>query len=82
MPEFESGLGNEMIAMQTSTPVRSFSAVQGLGRRKSWPTFFDLLDDLACGFYGLEPVPDETFCDTIPAVCWAVPGAYASSIDG
>jgi len=81
MLEIESGLEPDMTATHSPTPVPQIGAAQGFARGRASPTFFELLDDLACGFYGLEPAGDETFRDTIPAVCWAVPGAYASPID-
>jgi hypothetical protein len=70
-----------MIAFQTATATRQLDAAPACARESSCPSFFDLLDELACGFYGLEAARHETFRDTIPAVCWAVPGAYAGSVD-
>ena len=81
MLESESGPEHKMIAIRTSTPVFPIGEMQGSAPGRASPTFFDLLDELACGVYGLEAASDATFCDTIPAVCWAVPGAYASSVD-
>jgi hypothetical protein len=82
MLDIEPGQEPDMIASQPPTPTRPIAAARGIARSRSSPTFLDLLDELACGIYGLETPAEETFRDTIPAICWAVPGAHAGSVEG
>jgi len=46
--------------------------------------WWDLADDLSDFVFGPRTIPSESeaaFKDTMPAVCWAVPGAFAGPAD-
>jgi len=59
----------------TSSPSATPSA-----QSESWGSLADRLDALVCGSEDLPAAEDAGFHDTMPAVCWAVPGAYAGSV--
>jgi len=48
---------------------------------ESWGSLADQLDALVCGSEELQASDDAGFHDTMPAVCWAVPGAYAALVE-
>jgi len=70
-----------MIATQTTAPSGSIDTPEGSFLVGAWIVFAGQLNDLLCGAHELEAAGEVIFQDTVPAVCWAVPGAYASSID-
>ena len=70
-----------MIATQTTAPPGSIVTPEGSCLVGAWIAFAGQLNDLLCGSQELEAAGEVVFQDTVPAVCWAVPCAYASSID-
>jgi hypothetical protein len=61
-----------MTLSQSTTPATQF---------ESWGSLAKQLDALVCGSEELQAADDTGFRDTLPAVCWAVPGAYASALE-
>jgi len=61
-----------MTSSQSTTPAAQFA---------SWGSIADQLDALVCGDEGLQAADASGFDETMPAVCWAVPGAYAAVVD-
>ena len=62
-----------MTPLQPATPFVQF---------ESWGSIAEQLDALVCGSEELQAANEEEgFHDTMPAVCWAVPGAYAALVD-
>ena len=59
-----------MTTSQSNTPAAQFA---------SWGSLADQLDSLVCGDEELEAADATGFDETMPSVCWAVPGAYAAS---
>ena len=62
-----------MTPSQSTSPAAQFS---------SWGSLADQLDALVCGDEELQAADDAGFRETMPAVCWAVPGAYAGLVEG
>ena len=70
-----------MIAIQTTALPGSIDTPEGSSLVGTWIAFAGQLNDLLCGSHELEAAAEMVFQDTVPAVCWAVPGAYASSVE-
>ncbi len=67
-----------MILIEASTTTDSIGGPATVG---IWSEFADQLNALVCGSDELEQAGQMEFRDTLPAVCWAVPGAYANAVD-
>lgn len=61
-----------MSPSQSTTPSAQFA---------SWGSLAVQLDALVCGSEELLAANDAGFHETMPAVCWAVPGVYATLAD-
>jgi len=61
-----------MTNSQPTTPAAQFA---------SWGSIADQLDRLVCGDEELQAGDASDFDETMPAVCWAVPGAYAALLE-
>lgn len=70
-----------MVDIQTAAQTPSSSASQASSEAEPWAALAGQLDDLVCGPDELEAASEAAFEETMPMVCWAIPGAYASSVD-
>lgn len=70
-----------MVDIQTAAQTASSSASQASSEAEPWASLASQLDDLVCGPDELEAASEVAFEETMPTVCWAIPGAYAGSVD-